>query len=74
MAFRSFEAKVNLGIYITLSLFIPVIGFAAYSIHYIVSEQRELVGAEGQQVILAERLRSEMRTQYALMPAFVLDP
>lgn len=74
MEVRSFEAKVNLGIYITLALFIPVIAFAAYSIHFIVSEQRDLIQARGGQLILAERLRSELRTQFALMPLFVLKP
>lgn len=68
-----FYRKIYFNIFLTLVFLFGFIGFAILSLDKIVDEKNELVSVHAVELILAQKLHSEISMQFAAMPIYVLS-
>lgn len=68
-----FYRKIYFNIFLTLVFLFGFIGFAILSLDKIVEEKNELVSVHAVELILAQKLHSEISMQFAAMPIYVLS-
>lgn len=70
---KRFERKIYVGMGLLVLGFLPVLIFAFYSLGEIVSERKQVVLHNAEELVLAERLSREFNAQQALVPVYVLS-
>jgi len=70
---RTFERRIYMGFAAVAVSFVPLIFMAFWSLHKILSEEREVIAVNTEQLLDAEKLEYYSATQEALIPLYVLS-